>query len=306
MNKQAETAIASDIREYTRHDLDNISKRIISHREILAHILKSCVTEFNDTPLGEIIEKGIVGNPEVSRIVGDNTEEMTFNNGKIRYDIRFRAITPSQELTELIVNIEAQNDYYPGYSLVKRGGFYCSTLLSGQKNTEFEYSNYDDIKKVYSIWICTRPPKERENSIKRYRTIEENVLGEGAKEPLENYDLMSIVMVYLGNEEDINCVGILRLLETLLVSEKNAEQKLNILKTEYEIKVTKELEKEVSQMCNISKGVEEKGIQKGIQKGLLQAIKNLMENADWSIEQAMKMLGISEEEQPLYREKLGK
>jgi len=52
-------------------------------------------------------------------------------------------------------------------------------------------------------------------------------------------------------------------------------------------------------MCNISKGVEEKGIQKGIQDGLLQAIKNLMDNADWSIEQAMKMLGISEEEQPL-------
>jgi len=66
--------------------------------------------------------------------------------------------------------------------------------------------------------------------------------------------------------------------------------------------VTKELEKEESQMSNISKGVEEKGIQ----KGLLQAIKNLMENTDWSIEQAMKMLGISEEEQPLYKEKLGK
>jgi len=302
MNKQAETAIADDIREYTRVDLDNISKRILSHREILAHILKSCVIEFNNIPISEIIEKGIVGNPEVSRIVGDNTEEMTFSGGKIRYDIRFRAITPNQELTELIVNIEAQNDYYPGYSLVKRGGFYCSTLLSGQKNTEFEHSNYDDIKKVYSIWICTQPPKERENSIKRYRTIEEDVLGQGVKEPLENYDLMSIIMVYLGNEEDDNCVGILRLLETLLISEKNAEQKLDILKTEFEIEVTKELEREVSQMCNISKGVEEKGIQ----KGLLQAIKNLMENADWSIEQAMKMLGISEEEQPLYRDKLGK
>ena len=77
-----------------------------------------------------------------------------------------------------------------------------------------------------------------------------------------------------------------------------------------DIEVTKELEDEVSHMCNISKGVEDRGIQKGIQKGIQegfsQAINNLMDNAGWSIEQAMKMLGISEEEQSIYKEKLGK
>ena len=47
-------------------------------------------------------------------------------------------------------------------------------------------------------------------------------------------------------------------------------------------------------MCNLSKGVEEKGIQKGIEKGieqgLLLSIKNLMETMGWSVEQAMEGL----------------
>jgi hypothetical protein len=300
MNNQADTSLASDIKEERNPILDDISKKILSHREILAHILKSCVSEFSEVPLQEIVKRGIAGNPEVSRIIGDNTEIATINNGKIRYDIRFRAVTPNQEMTELIINIEAQNDSNPGYSLVKRGGFYCSTLLSGQKNTEFEYSDYDDIKKVYSIWICTRPQKERRNTIKCYSMIETDIVGDGPDEPKENYDLTTIVMIYLGKDE--SSTGILRLLETLFISKKDAEEKLEILEKEFEIKVTKELEKEVSQMCNISKGV----IEESRENTLVSSIKNLMENADWSIEQAMKMLGISEDEQPIYREKLTK
>ena len=49
-------------------------------------------------------------------------------------------------------------------------------------------------------------------------------------------------------------------------------------------------------MCNLSKGVEEKGIQKGIEKGIEQgiekgillSIRNLMETMGWSVEQAME------------------
>jgi hypothetical protein len=50
--------------------------------------------------------------------------------------------------------------------------------------------------------------------------------------------------------------------------------------------MTKSLEREVSIMCNLSKGVEEKGITKGI----LASIRNLMESMSWSAEQAMMLL----------------
>ena len=59
---------------------------------------------------------------------------------------------------------------------------------------------------------------------------------------------------------------------------------------------------EVSIMCNLSKGVEEKGIEKGI----LFSLKNLMETMGWSAEQAMKGLKIPEKERGKYTEALKK
>ena len=49
-------------------------------------------------------------------------------------------------------------------------------------------------------------------------------------------------------------------------------------------------------MCNLSKGVEEKGIQKGI----LFSIRNLMETMGWSVEKAMESLKIPKEEKTKY------
>lgn len=59
-------------------------------------------------------------------------------------------------------------------------------------------------------------------------------------------------------------------------------------------------------MCNLSKGVEEKGIQKGIQKGILLSIRNLMETMGWPVEQVMEGLKIPEEEKRKYLDELKK
>lgn len=50
-------------------------------------------------------------------------------------------------------------------------------------------------------------------------------------------------------------------------TETEPEDKCQILEENFQIKMTQKLESEVSLMCNLSKGVEEKGIQKGIEKG---------------------------------------
>lgn len=49
-------------------------------------------------------------------------------------------------------------------------------------------------------------------------------------------------------------------------------------------------------MCNLSKGVEEKGIA----KGMANAIARLMESKGWFIEEAMSALLISEDEHQAY------
>lgn len=64
--------------------------------------------------------------------------------------------------------------------------------------------------------------------------------------------------------------------------------------------MTRKLEREVSESCNLSKDVEEKGIKKGI----LISLRNLMESEGWSIERAMAALGIPECEKPQYASRL--
>ena len=78
--------------------------------------------------------------------------------------------------------------------------------------------------------------------------------------------------------------------------------------------MTQELESEVSEMCNLSERVEQKGIEKGIAKGrtygivegIATSIRNLMESMGWSIEQAMYALQIPTEERNGYLNMLKK
>ena len=72
--------------------------------------------------------------------------------------------------------------------------------------------------------------------------------------------------------------------------------------------MTKTLESEVFEVCNLSKGVEEKGIaigiERGIEQGILKSIANLMETLKLSAEQAMEALKVPEEDKPKYASKL--
>ena len=63
-------------------------------------------------------------------------------------------------------------------------------------------------------------------------------------------------------------------------------------------------------MCNLSDGVEQKGIAKGITKGITKgimfSIQSLMESMGWTIEQAMDALQIPTEERNGYLSMLEK
>ena len=70
------------------------------------------------------------------------------------FDLIFYAYIPNEkELTKFIINLEPQDEFYPGYPLVKRGFYYDARLISGQYGTEFTGQEYGKIKKVISIWI---------------------------------------------------------------------------------------------------------------------------------------------------------
>lgn len=78
------------------------------------------------------------------------------------------------------------------------------------------------MKKVYSICICMNPPKYGENTINRYHMTEENLVGE-AKEKPENYDLLTVLIICLGDSDRTQ--GLLRLLDVLLAANIRPETK---------------------------------------------------------------------------------
>ena len=170
---------------------DESCKNILANKIILAWIMKSCMKEYKDCSIRDIADHYIEGIPEISqrevhwdeapasdpgKIRGENTEDKAVNEGNVRYDIMFRAILPQgQEKIELIINIEAQKDFYPGYPLIKRGIYYGCRMISSQYGTIFTNSHYEKIQKVYSIWICFNPPEKRKNSINIY-SVKEKIL----------------------------------------------------------------------------------------------------------------------------------
>ena len=87
------------------------------------------------------------------RLVGFNTENQEMNEGLVRFDIVFY-VRMKDGLSQIIINVEAQKDEPSDYKILNRAVFYVSRLISSQKEKDFENSSYDDIKCVYSIWIC--------------------------------------------------------------------------------------------------------------------------------------------------------
>lgn len=278
---------------------DAACKRLLANKVILAWIMKSCLEEYRDFDVDVIAKKYIEGNPQIAKaavnpdeeaknsgeqIKGTKTEDSTIKEGTITYDIRFYGIVPrSGEIVSLIINVEAQNDFYPGYPIIKRGIYYCSRMISSQYGVEFTDTHYQKIKKVYSIWICANPPKYRENTINRYVIQEENLVG-NVTEKKENYDLLTAIMICLGHSGDDKYTGLLKLLDILLSPEKEPEEKKKILLEDFHIKMTKKLESEVSELCNLSQGIFEKGEARGKAKGEAKIMKSMYEKG-FSLEQ---------------------
>lgn len=204
------------------------------------------------------------------------------------YDIRFTALVPNGgKPIELIINIEAQNDFHPGYPLLKRAIYYCSRMISSQYGPIFTKSHYEKIQKVYSIWICTSPTREWAYSITRYRMSEENLMG--TSQALRgDYDLITPILVCLGKKKYTELQGLLKLLNMVLLDDISAEEKLQTMQDEFEIEVTPHLEKGGSEMCNLSEGIEKRGDT----KRMLIVVKNMIKKGKYAPEEIAEISGM--------------
>lgn len=279
---------------------DEQVKRVLSDKIILAWILKYSTDEFKDVSIEEI-KGAIEGTPEISvvpiypgktpeMITGMANEDKIPNEGEIRYDIRFTVFTPTKERVKLIINIEAQKKYYPGYDLVTRAIFYCARMLSSQVDTEFSLPDYDGMKKVYSIWICMNVPDYAKNTITRYSIQPENIFGEFIGK--SRYDLLSAVMICLGDIREVSEENpLINMLSVLLSNKMDVDEKEACLYENFGIETSMEMKEGLTTMCNLSYGIAEEAEQKGREKIILQCLQS-----GKTCEQIAAFIGISLDE----------
>ena len=279
MNTEIANAVnaAGDKAQY-----DTRVKRLLAQKSILAHILVKTIDEFKGMKPEDVV-KYIEGEPSISvvpvepglanmektdaagqRIVGLNTENAEINEGLVRFDIIFYVRMPSivgrkNGLSQIIVNIEAQKDEPTEYKILNRAIFYVSRLISSQKERDFVNTNYDDIKQVFSIWICMNMD---DNSLSHIHLTKDEML-----KPCKwkgNLDLLNIVLIGITNEipEHDEKYEMHRLIGALLSSELKEQEKLDIIEHEYNIPISQEFREDVSIMCNLSQGIEDKAIAK--------------------------------------------
>lgn len=203
------------------------------------------------------------------RIVGLNTENAEINEGLVRFDIIFY-VRMKNGLSQIIVNIEAQKDEPTEYKILNRAIFYVSRLISSQKERDFVNTNYDDIKQVFSIWICMNMD---DNSLSHIHLTKDELL-----KPCNwkgNLDLLNIVLIGITNEipEHDKKYEMHRLIGALLSSELKEQEKLDIIEHEYNIPTSQEFREDVRIMCNLSTGIEERATEKTSEKFILNMYK---------------------------------
>ena len=278
MNTELKNAVLATDRDA---QYDNSAKRLIAHKIILARILIKTVEKFKGMDPLEVAAL-IEGIPYIStvpvelgltnavhfqngkRIVGFNTENQELNEGLVRFDIVFY-VRMKDGLSQIIINVEAQKDEPGEYEILNRAVFYVSRLISSQKERDFENSSYDDIKCVYSIWICMNM---EENTMSHIHLTKEDMIG--SYEWKGNLDLLNIIMIGLAKElpEHDETYELHRLLGALLSRELTVDEKLDIIGNEYDIPLEENFRKDMSTMCNLSQGVKEEGIAIGRREGL--------------------------------------
>ena len=179
-------------------------------------------------------------------------------------------IPGSNDKIGLYINIEAQNLSTPGYSLLKRAIYYSTRLVSRQKGETFNKSEYDNLKKVYTIWICTEPKDKELDTINYYTLDEKNIKGNNHTD--EDYKLINIIFLNIGNNYNYydSKDDILKMLSLLFKQTSlNIKETSNLLNKEYDIL---KKEEEVSKMCSLAEGIAYKAELKGIEKGKLEGI----------------------------------
>lgn len=241
--------------------------------------------------VGKVRVEPRVTNPTITEF---STEDSVWTEDKVTFDILIflREITG---VSKVIVNIEAQQKENPGYPLINRTIYYGCRSISSKKGREFKKSNYGDIKKVYSIWLCFNM---REDCM--------NVLHMANTPVIGNHDwkgdaqLMNIVLIGIKKEAKNTDYTNLEhhlhdLLKIVFSSNLSWVERLDLLEEKMDVVPDTNFRKELKHMCNLSYGIEENAKEEGIELERMRLIQKLL-SKKLSKKEVKNLLDVTDEE----------
>ena len=293
---------------------DEAAKRLLGNKEILAYILTNTVEDYKKMSPKDVIPL-IEGNPYIGivpieagltntekivngeRIVGLNGENSEHHEGLIRFDVIFYVLTKDGR-DQIIINIEAQRRENPGYPILNRAIFYNCRMIASQKERDFSKSNYQNIKKTYSIWICM---DAKENCMNHIHLVNDTIVGNHQWNG--NINVFNLIMIGVNDnyipEADEN--KFYRFLCALFADPEKVsfQKKEKILDQEYNV-WNDDVRKEVENMCNLSEAIAERaetrGEIKGEFKGVIKTLVALVKKNRLSIKEAAEEANMTEDE----------
>jgi len=187
-------------------------------------------------------------------------------------------------LANILVNIEAQKDEPTSYYIQNRAVFYACRMVSSQKERDFTGMNYNDIKKVYTIWICMN---QKENSLNYLHLTNEKLMGKTAIEKAG--DLIHIILLGLAKNlppyTEKNKLH--RLLGALFTNELTADEKISEAKNE--------LRKDVRKVSGLGESLVESAAEEAWEQREIKFIISMNEKG-YTIEQIADVTEKSREE----------
>ena len=229
----------------TKAQYDNKAKQLLGHKIILAHILVNTVAEFKGMNPADVVQY-IEGEPHIGSVPVD-------------------AGATNIETQEKVIGLNTENTEPSSYDILNRAIFYVSRKISSQKGRDFVKSNYNDIKRVYSIWICMNVD---EHSMSHIHLTRDDIIG--SHNWKGDIDLLNIVLLGLAEDlpEKTEEYELHRLLGALLSSKLKVDEKLDIIGNEFQIPLESDIRKDVSEMCNLSQGIEDRAFERGTANGI--------------------------------------
>ena len=288
---------------------DTFAKRLFRRPELIAWLIKTCIPEFRKVEPSDIIDRWLskadmrIGTDPVAQDVvrrsvpAVGTEDKSVTDGTVFYDFRTELSLPEtlDNTSQLILNIEMQKDYKNWLVILKRVIYYLCRLISRQPGELMDgKEDYSRLCRVCSIWILSAVPKRLANRVLHLHQIMEDmskghVMPAGAM-PVGLTDawLLCLSDKHPPKREQNG----LWLMYVLLTKTITNTERMEILKTDFGIKITKELEDMYTYDDFRYSESRMEGRREGRDETILQAYIN-MRNKNYKDEDICSLMGIS-------------